>query len=795
MNRTGNEPENHMDDLHRPKRLGDSSLLSPVIIERRESIGGDSHRQTASGVEGEPESLLMEYVRILSRRRKSIVWFALAGALLGFALTVTVLPVYRARTSLDIQNLNSDFMNMRDVAPTGENTASSADTYVQTQIKLLQSDTLLQRTANRMQQKGEALPIERGDLLSLLKHDIGLPSPAPLASEAVLHFAEQKVSVKPLGMTRLVEVTCDSWDPTFSAEFCNTLTSEFRDQDREVRWNEAQKTSEWLSRQLADVRTNLAESQKRLEASAGGDPLLLNQDNSSVAVEKLRQLQSELMQAQADRVAKQAQFEISNASAPDALPMVLDDGPLRDYQMKLVDLRRQLAGLMPPLTPEHPKVQHLMAEIKQLEGTMLGERKNAADRMRNEYSAARQRESLLSAAYATQEQKVSHEMGRASQVSMLRREVESGQQLYQTLYQKVKEAGFASAMQVSTIRVVDAAQAPQLPIVPRRGMSMVVGVLLGVLAGVALAFFRERTQKVLRAPGDVSRYLEMRELGVIPSAKHGLKEAYTPQRALSKSPVSLLPAGTKLLPGTVSQSQPLDMATWTNQTSLVAEAYRNATYSILLSSKSGERARQYVVTSPNVGEGKTTVTCNLALALAQAGKRVVVIDGDLRRPRLHKALNVVNGAGLRELLRGDLDPDLTPLAVFCRPTQAPNLSVISSGTGSGEPSGLLYSSRLKSLLERLSLDFDVVLVDSPPMLHLADARILAGISDGVILVFRARVTNRDTAGLARDLFLNDHIRVIGTILNDFDPSKEGRAAYYNSYYQYQDIAAGERTDA
>ncbi len=240
------------------------------------------------------------------------------------------------------------------------------------------------------------------------------------------------------------------------------------------------------------------------------------------------------------------------------------------------------------------------------------------------------------------------------------------------------------------------------------------------------------------------------------------------------------------------------MAVWQDHASLVAEAYRNTTYSVLLAGKEIERARTFVVTSPSVGEGKTTVTCNLGLALAQANRRVLVIDGDLRKPRLHKAMDVRNETGLRDLLRGDLDAKLAPLDSFCRSTPVPGLFVLTSGHGSEEPSGLLHSLRFRALLDRLTAEFDFVLIDSPPMLHMADARILAGMSNGVILVFRSRVTDLETAAASRDLFLEDHVRVIGTILNDFDPSKEGRAHYYQSYYQYAELSkepAGEPKSA
>ncbi len=773
------------------------ALTAPVIVRPAGGLNLGHFKSLNDKAPEASDSLLGEYVRVLKRRRSTILLCALIGALAGWAVTVGVEPVYRARTSLDIQSLNADFLNMKAVSQTGSESGSS-EAYVQTQIKLLQSDTLRERTVDAIRHEAAVPALKREDLISGLKRSLHLPSGKPVSKSAILAFTAKRVTVKPVGLTRLVEVTCDSWSPVFAAVFCNSLTREFANQDRDVRFNQAKTTSEWLLRQLADVRESVDQGQKKLEAKNGNE-LTLKEGGASVAEEKLRELQSELLKAQAGRVEKQAQYEISTSAPPDSLPMVLDSSQLRDDQVKLDDLRRQVAALVPPLTEANPKVQHLRAQIREVESNLSTEKSNVLERMQNEYQAASHREALLNSAYRVQEARVSEEQGREAQVSMLRREVDANQQLYQTLLQRVKEAGFASAMQASTIRVVDEAKAPLEPIAPRRGVSAVVGLLLGVLGGIGSAFYKERTQSVLRGPGEVARYLNLRELGVIPSARRGLRHSYFKRvPAQPARPSGLLnsppePASAKKRP-----HRALDMAVWRDDASLVAEAYRNTTYSVLLAGKEIERARTFVITSPSVGEGKTTVTCNLGLALAQANRRVLLIDGDLRKPRLHKAMDVPNAVGLRDLLRGDLDAKLTPSESFCQSTQVPGLFVITSGNGSEEPSGLLHSLRFRALLDRLTGEFDFVLIDSPPMLHMADARILAGMSHGVILVFRARVTALETAAASRDLFLDDQVHVIGTILNDFDPTKEGRGRYYNSYYQYADLAnapAGEAKSA
>ena len=202
-----------------------------------------------------------------------------------------------------------------------------------------------------------------------------------------------------------------------------------------------------------------------------------------------------------------------------------------------------------------------------------------------------------------------------------------------------------------------------------------------------------------------------------------------------------------------------------------------------------------MVASPNAGEGKTTVTSNLGVALSKSKMRVVLVDGDLRKPNLHNAFAMENGTGLRNVLRGEFDMKRVNLSAFVHKTELPNVSVISAGEGDEELMELLHSPALPQLLDRLSAEYDMVLIDSPPTLHMADTRILAREADGVILVFRASTTTLDAAAMARDLFDRDGIPLVGTILNDFDPQREGWTNYYKDYYRYHRKGAGGKTAA
>jgi uncharacterized protein involved in exopolysaccharide biosynthesis len=540
-------------------------------------LAADTPRASSFANEGHFESLGGEYFRTFSRHHKLILVCGLTGVAISFLLNIHSLPLYRTRTSLDIRTLNSDFMGIRSVATTGDNTAAEADTNLQTQIKLLQSDTLLRETSENILKEPHAKFIERDDILSKVGRALHIANSNPVPYTTLVEDAARRVKVKPFGLTRLVEITCDSWNREFSAKFCNKLTSTFEEQDLQTRATEAQKTSAWLTRQVADVRQRAEESQKKLEASVGGNGLMLSQTSTTVGENRLRSLQDELVKAQADRMAKEAQSSIARTASPATLPEVLDNPAHRAYELKLADLHSRVAELVPPLTEENPKVIHLRSQIRDAEAGLLATETTSTHRQDNEYAAARHREELLELAYRTQQATVSSDLQKIAQVSLLRKELESEQSLYQTLLERAKEAGFASALQAATIRVVDEAKPPKTAFSPRRGLAGGAGLILGCLFGIGLALFKERNIQVFRLPGDVERFLHLHELGVIPSAERPTRKLYTSILFPEMRDGNDVPS---------KQGEALALTRWNDNFSLAAEAYRNATFSILLSDSS-----------------------------------------------------------------------------------------------------------------------------------------------------------------------------------------------------------------
>ncbi len=434
---------------------------------------------------------------------------------------------------------------------------------------------------------------------------------------------------------------------------------------------------------------------------------------------------------QADRAAKQSRYELTANTPPESLPEVLDDKAMGDYQSKITELRRQLAELSDSLTPAHYKVTRTQAQITSLETALNRQRANVIARIRNEYEGAVRREKLLTRDYAYQSKHVAGQSEKAVHYNILKREVDTGRQLYDGMLQKGKEYGIASAMQASNVRVVDAAVPPRLPYKPDFPLNSGLGLLAGLFLGVMFVVIRERADRTIQAPGEAGLYVNAPELGIIPSASMDAlrKQYYSGRRLLHAS-------RHKHAESVAEGGQSVELVTFQRKPSLIAESFRTVLASILFSGENGDHPRVIVLASPAPKEGKTTVVSNLALALAEVHRRVLLIDADLRKPRMHDIFGVSNEHGLVDVLMAP-GPLNGQEGLVCE-TIYPGVYVMPAGPVEHAIFNLLYSPRLPELLSRFRKEFDIVLIDTPPMLNMSDARVLGRLADGVILVVPSR---------------------------------------------------------
>src|SRR5437867_2379857 len=492
-------------------------------------------------------------------------------------------------------------------------------------------------------------------------------------------------------------------------------------------------------------------------------------------------MQRELSKTQTDRITAQSRWEITAASPPDALPDFLNDSALRSLQEKLTELRRQHAELITIYTEKHNKVKQVEAQIALLEAALQKEQAAIVDRIRNDYKTALRREKLLSAAYRNQSRLVTDQDEKSIQYGILKREVDSNRGIYEAMLQRVKEANIASAVRASNVRIIDAAEPPKRPYKPSLPINGAVGLLSGLCIGVAFVVTRGRADRTLRAPGEAQLWLNIPELQVIPTAVNQSRRFLDTEK-WSKT-TALLLSGLQRHPTLLKRSRnhadspSVELVVWHRKASLIAESFRSLLTSILFSASNGDCPRVLVLTSAGPKEGKTTVATNLGIALAETKRKVHTIDGDLRKPRMHEQFDLPNGHGLSSLLR-DPQRAVAKLSRIVQETKIPGLFVLTSGPLTKNAADLLHSADLSGLVAKIKLEFDFVIIDTPPMLQMADARVLGRMADAIILVTRAGQTTRDAAEAATWRFTEDNTRVLGTVLNGWDPKE-------TSYYGYR----------
>lgn len=700
----------------------------------------------------EPPTGLPTYWAALKRRKLLVLLVGLTVAALAWYYSDKQPKRYQARTVLEILEPDRGSMHMQNFNP-GPNSFSQ-ETYLQTQFNLLQSKSLLKRVGQHLLAAGVItaadLPPDSAESESTRKSQID-----PLLSLS-------QISVSPVRGTRLVEVTYNAKDPKLAATIANAFATEYIQQDVDARVNTSEQTRTWLQKQLEDTKEKLETSESRLQQYAKTSGLLYTSPKGNAAEQtedKLQFLARDLSESQAKLASLQAKYE-TLVRSPDSKVDEADSVALHDIQARLLDLQRQRAALNSQYTSEYSKVKELDAQIATLREGESKEYSRWLVQLWGAYKTELAHEKLLESAYNQQTEVVGDQATKAIHYNVLSREVETNRNLYDALLAGMKESGVNASARVRNARIVDPAEPPLQPFSPRPIQIASVGLLAGLMIGAGFVLVSETGDRRVKSPGMVSSYLNVPELGVIPSTKPHLLPTARRASLLTDAPEG--PTVRRAGLGRFSRDEPALKG------SPIFEAFHSVVTSILSPGRSSNVPKVLVLTSGSLHEGKSTVIGNVALMAAQIGKRVVLVDGDLRNPRLHHIYRVPNDRGLSDLLfeaaqlpEGVLDSTIWQ-------TEIPGLSLLPSGPSTNNVASLLHSQRLVEIVNKLRADFDLVLVDTPPVLPFADARIFGKLADAVILVVRAGQTTRELALAAKARFTEDGLPVFGTILNDWN---------------------------
>lgn len=707
------------------------------------------------------DSGLMEYWRVLYRRKLFISSMAVLAALGAFLITLAQPRIYRTNLLLEVQDMNPEISNLTRGAQGAQPYSALPD--IQTQLRILDSDSLRERALAKLgYSEDDTKRPQPVNLWAALFDSKAARTPKEVRN-ALLVSAAKSMQVREVGPTRIIELLVESPDRKLSADFANTLADEFIDDNIEARWKMSQRTGDWLGQQMDGMRLKLERSEYALQDYAKTAGLLFTGTEgeggkTNISEDRLRQIQESLSAATSDRVAKESRYAIASSNPPETLPDVLNDPTLREYAVKLTDLRRQLDELSAIYTPDFPKVKRLRGQVDTVQAAFERQRTAVLAKVKNEFNEAALREKELQHDYEVQAHAVTADSEKTIKYDILKREVDSNRQLYEAMLQRVKESGVAAALKASNIRVVDPAKPPILPYRPKVALDMAMGLFLGAFFGAGYALTHDRTDRSIRAPGDSPKWLNVPELGVMPTGSKSL----TRRDGIERVTMQL-------------KSQIMAVLT-----------------SIIFSSENGASPRLIVLTSPGPSEGKTTVASNLAFKLAGIGKKVLLIDADLFRARLHDLFGISNDHGLTTVLQSE-PPDENLLQSAIQKVSE-GLFVLPCGPPALEAGDLLFASHMPDLLSRLRTAFDMIIIDTPPLSVLPDARILGRFADGVVLVIRAGHTTRDGAMAAIQRLMNDRTNVLGTVLNDWNP-KKSPGGYYAPYGMYANKKTGNRSSA
>jgi succinoglycan biosynthesis transport protein ExoP len=704
------------------------------------------------------EPHLLDYLIVLRKHQWLILTFLLTVVTVVTIASFKMKPIYvaAARVEVDRESQNmAPFPNSNSYADYVD-----LENYLETQAKILQSETLALQTV-------KSLDLERypefggGPNATAFAHN-GVVTRRPSILGAFLG----RLSVKHVPNSSLIEVTFEAEDPQLAAQIVNTHLQNFVEQNFRSKYDATIQASNWLSSELEELRIKVEKSENARIAYERANQIWQIDEKQDIATQKLAELSKAVTAAQTDVAEKEALYRMAVSGNVDALPSARGSEVVTELLKRKSDIDTQYAEALDQYGPNFPKVLRLASKQKEVEDDLNRARSTLVESIQQEYATAGSHVELLQEALDRQKREANDQAEKLVQYHILQHDAESNKQLYDGLLQKLKEAGISAGLRSSNIRVVDPALAPASASRPQKSRNILLAFLMGLVGGVGLALFREYLDNTVKSPDDIEALTGLPSLAVVPS----LPGMNSTQGRLSK--------GTQETGSPAGMGSRVELLSYVQPKSQISEAFRALRTSLLLS-QADHPPQVILVTSALPREGKTTAAVNLAVTLAQLGDRTLLVDSDLRKPGIRRALNLTIGkdVGLSSYLAG-----VTSLeeATIQHPTIT-NLSALTTGPVPPSPADLLSSHRMREAIAELRRRFKFIVIDSPPVMAATDAVILSALTDGVLLVVRSGETPKEAFTRTRDLLAAVKCRLLGVVLNAVDSSAPD---YYYSYRYY-----------
>jgi capsular exopolysaccharide synthesis family protein len=681
-------------------------------------------------------------------------------------LAFTMRPIYepKARIEIDPPGAGKTILEANPSAETNE------QDYLETQTEILKSDELAAAVilALHLDQNPEFVgPGKLHRALGAVAQVLHLRQTKPENNqETAQSVFSERLSVSQVRNSRLVEVSFASRDAKLAAEVTNTLVDHFMDRNYRTHYEATMQVSERLSSQLGDLRKEIEKSNRALADFQSANGIVEIDEKENTVTQQVGELNRQLAQAQADRIQLQAYVRISDAGGADSLPQIRDNPLIQTLTQRYVESRANLAQALAVYGKNNSNVKKLQNEADEIEAQLTAERQKVVRQLKTSYESAQTREVLTEQALTRMKGVIGSMNGKVAQYNFLKKEAHANEDIYNTLGARLREAGIDAGLGSSNIFIVDRAPVLENSTRPHRLQIIALGLILGVLGGVALPFLKESLDQTIQASEDISNWTGLSAMGVIPIISGSSSDHR--QRPLALWTTTLLGDGSK-----ADQAGSGLRFFLERPQSPESEAVRNLCTYIQLSCPDNP-PRSVLVSSPLPKEGKTTVAVNLAMALARHGTTCLV-DADMRRPMVARAFGLTCQQGLSDVLNGSAEL----LRVMQTVPDLSNLTIVPGGPVPANPGELVGSASMREVVQAVAERFENVVIDSPPIIPFADTRVLSQLVDGVVVVGLCGFTTREAITLGTEILDEVHARILGVVLNGVD-----RYSPCYRYYSY-----------
>ena len=712
---------------------------------------------------------LREYWHVLLKRKWTVLLFLCISLLTAVFATLLMTPLYQAVTMLQIERDTLKVTQFESVTPT--ETGWDSTQFYRTQYELLKSRSLSERVVQELDlvnnpafsRSSEKQESKVGLLQQLFGSKGGEGGEAKKAeipgwqaqspSSRIAASLLGGLTVEPVSNSRLVELKFVGIDPVLSANILNAWTDAFISLNIERRFDATAYARKFLQERLAELKAKLEVSDSDLAKFSRAQGIVNIGEQENTLTQELRQINEALLKARERRILAESIDSQVHRTEHQGVGQVMDNPVVQELKQIQSKLEAEYQDNLKVYKPAYPKMVRLRGQINEIRQQINQEVGNVRAAIRVKYEAAYSNELLLAEEFEKAKQQVLEFQDSSIEYRILEREVSTNRELYEGLLQRFKEVGVASGVGSNNVTVVDSAEIPRWKFKPNMTKNVFLALVFGLFGGIALAFFLEHLDDTIKTPDQLEKALRLSMLGVIPQVRG-------PQ--LGTSELAFLAVD--------------------DPRSAFAEAYRSVRTALQFVSSDGLPST-LLVTSSSMSEGKSTTALSLAINIAQTGKKVLLIDADLRKPSLHRTLGMDNSRGLTNCLTGEAKP-----VDVVQPTAVPKLFTILTGPLPPNPAELLAGPRMMSLLSLAREKFDLVMIDGPPVLGLADALILGNLIEGTLLVVEAGSTRVGHAHGAIKRLNHAHTRLLGAILTKFD-ARTGSYGYSQGYYAYEYGAA------